>query len=234
MSSKPRAKPSKAKKPLIKTGKPEPFSARTETQKEYIRAIVENDVIYCTGPSGTGKTAVAIAMASQFLMRGEYTNIIITRPCVEVSKKSLGALPGGLKDKFDPYLKSIKKELKKFLGEYNLMKFTAEGCIEFLPLEYMRGETFDNSIMLLDEAQNADFEQLKMFVTRIGENSKILINGDADQSDLKKFTKSDRYSDLEFMINRNKNLASFAHVEFTTKDIVRNPLIERFLNSLKD
>lgn len=234
MSSKPRAKTTKAKKPhLNKTGKPEPFMPKNDTQKEYVRAIVENQVIYCTGPAGTGKSAVAIALASQLLMRGEYSNIIVARPCIETAKKSLGAIPGGIKEKFDPYVNAAKKEFKKFLGEYNFLKYTAEGNVLFLPLEFMRGETFNDTIMILDEAQNADFEQIKMFVTRMGLNSKVLVNGDLDQTDLLRFSRSKDKTDLEFVIERTGKLDMFAHVEFTEADIVRNPLIASFIKALK-
>ncbi len=215
-----------------KLNQAERFVPRNDRQSEYRRAIMENDIIYCTGPAGTGKTAVAIATASQYLIRGEFTKMIVSRPCVETAPKSLGALPGDLRAKFDPYLKGVKRELKKFLGDYHFHKFTNENVIEFLPLEFMRGETYDNAIQLLDEAQNCTKEQLDMFFTRAGENTKVLINGDISQYDLGiKSIKHDYDTDLEFIISRVGRLPGFAHIQFEIKHIVRNPRLMQYLEA---
>jgi phosphate starvation-inducible PhoH-like protein len=203
---------------------------KTKGQAEYLRILVENTVTFVTGDAGTGKSYLALGLAAEYLLEHRYDTLIVARPAVEASKKGLGFLPGNLNEKLDPYVLPAIKHLKRFLGNDMYHNMIRDERIKFETLEYMRGHTFDYSFMLLEEAQNADFEQLKMFVTRIGTNSKILINGDIDQTDLKY---SGDESDLFKMMNKVKHLAQFGIAELTEEDIVRNPLIIDFLRAVK-
>lgn len=204
------------------------IKAKTIGQANYVKAILDNDVIFCTGPAGTGKSAVAVGMAAFHLCKGDYDRIIMTRPIVSAGTRKLGALPGDLKEKIMPYLVPVVEELRHFLGEQLFYKFHSEGKIIAEPLELMRGRNFHNSIMILDEAQNCEYEDIVMFVTRMGDESKVCINGDTDQCDL---NYSD-YSPLEDIIKRVSNLDRFGSVALTEDDIVRNPLIKGFLKSV--
>lgn len=211
----------------------ESLSAKTEGQKNYIRAIVENTVVFATGPAGTGKTACAVGLAAQYYQEGKVNKIILTRPCVEASRKSFGALPGGLEEKMEPYLIPAVEELKKFLGMTDYNQATLEGNIVVAPLEFMRGRNFHNAFMILDEAQNANRDQIIMFVTRMGDNSKICVNGDVRQNDLRKTYDSDYATDLEWIMDKIEDLDQFCNVELTESDIVRNPLIGSFLRAVE-
>lgn len=207
---------------------------RNEGQTDLIRALAEHDVTFALGIAGSGKTAVAIGLACQYLLEERVDKIIITRPCVEATseRKSFGALPGGLKEKMDPYLVPAVEEMKKFLGPELFAIFLADGKIEVAPLEFMRGRTFNNAFMILDEAQNATSEQIKMFITRIGEDSKICVSGDTDQSDrVGKGKHFDFETDLEFHAYKCEHLKEFAIVTLT--ESVRNPLIESYLRAIK-
>lgn len=203
------------------------LKAKTLGQAEYIKKITSSDVVVCTGPAGTGKSAVAVGMASFLLCKEEYEKVVITRPIVSAGTRKLGALPGEVKEKIMPYLIPLVEELKHFLGNELFHRMMTDGRIVAEPLELMRGRNFHHSIMILDEAQNCEFEDLVMFVTRMGENSKVLINGDTDQCDL------DRdYSALEDIIKRTSSIQGFSHVALTDEDIVRNPLIKEFLKAV--
>lgn len=201
------------------------LEAKTENQKNYIRSIVENDIIFCTGPAGSGKSFIAAGIAAEYLYKKKADSIIITRPLI-CTGKDIGALPGELREKINPYLTPMQKNLKHFLGMAYYGKYIQESKIIFEPLELMRGATFDDAIMILDEAQNCTIEQIKMFVTRIGSNSKVLINGDIDQTDLK--NKSGLYT----CIDRVKDLEGVSVCELSYSDIQRNGLISQFLMAI--
>ena len=173
----------KTKKPSSAPQKVKAVEAKTENQKEYIRSIVENDVVFCSGPSGSGKSYIAAGIASEHLHRGEIDQVLITRPLV-CTGKELGSLPGDLLDKIAPYLLPMQENFRNFLGRAYYGMYYNEGRIKYQPLEVMRGSTFHNTYMILDEAQNCTFEQIKMFITRMGQGSKVLINGDTKQCDL--------------------------------------------------
>jgi len=157
--------------------------AKTENQKTYIRSIIENDITFCTGPSGTGKSFIVAGIASEHLEKDKIESIIVTRPLV-CTGRDIGSLPGELNDKIKPYLQPMEENLKYFLGRDKFGLYYNTRRIRFEPLETMRGSTFHNAYMILDEAQNCTFEQIKMFLTRMGENSKVIINGDTKQTDL--------------------------------------------------
>jgi len=205
------------------------IKAKTLGQSNYIKSIIDNEVVFCVGPAGTGKSAIAVGMAAYSLCKGDYDKIILTRPIVSAGTRKLGALPGDLKEKITPYLVPVVEELRHFLGEELFYKFSIEGKIIAEPLELMRGRNFHNSIMILDEAQNCEYEDIVMFVTRMGDGSRICINGDTDQCDL---NYRDDYSPLEDIINRVSNLEKFGIVRLSEDDIVRNPLIKSFLKSV--
>ena len=186
------------------------LTAKTQNQKNYILSIIENDITFCFGPSGTGKSFVAAGIAAQHLNRQKTSQIIVTRPLV-CAGKSLGAVPGEIEDKVKPYLKPM---------EENILKFE--------PLELMRGASFHNSYMILDEAQNCTLDQIKMFITRIGENSKVIINGDVKQTDLKDG------SGLRICINKLTEIKGVGICEFNHNDIQRNSIISSILVALED
>ena len=155
---------------------------KTRNQLDYIRSIAENDVVFCSGPSGCGKSYVAAGIAAEHLHRGDIDQIIITRPII-CTGKDVGALPGDILEKISPYLMPMQEHFRFFLTQAYYGQYINEKKIRYEPLELMRGYTFHNAYMILDEAQNCTFEQIKMFITRMGENSKVLINGDVRQTD---------------------------------------------------
>ena len=205
------------------------LSPKTENQAEYIRTMVENDVTICSGPAGSGKTAVAVGLACDHLLDNKVEKIIITRPVVE-SGKGLGFLPGTFAEKIHPYLVPVLEEMNKYFVPAALSKMQAENIIEVCPLEYMRGRNFHNSFMILDEAQNATFEQIKMFVTRIGRESKAVINGDIDQSDLPSRVRGG----LEKCMDSLENIKGVGISELDREDIIRNRLISKILEHLNN
>ena len=158
---------------------------KTDNQAEYINSMTESSVTLCSGPAGSGKTSVAVGLACEYLLADKVKKIVITRPVVE-SGRGLGHLPGTMLEKINPYLIPILEEMGMYLTKKEIREYMDDEIIELCPLEYMRGRNFHNSFVILDEAQNATFEQLKMFVTRIGRGSKAVINGDLKQSDLGK------------------------------------------------
>lgn len=212
----------------------EELKPKTQGHKDYIRCMIENTVTFCTGPAGSSKSYTALGLAAQYLLNEEVDRIIIARPTVEASPKGLGFLPGGLNEKMNPYVKPAIKHLERFLGKNTLSQMRGSGRILVEPLEYMRGETFDNSFIIGEEFQNATTEQIIMFVTRIGENSKISVNGDIAQTDLNE--EASKYqTDLEYIIEKLKTgkLDEFGIIELGEADIVRNKLIGPFLRLFK-
>ena len=201
--------------------------ARTENQKDYIRAIVENDVIICVGPAGAGKSFVAAGISAQHLVQKRLEQIIVTRPLV-CAGKDIGSLPGELDEKIKPYLLPMEENLKHFLGRDYYGKLFNEGRIRYEPLEVMRGATFHDSYMILDEAQNCTFEQIKMFITRMGEGSKIIINGDTNQTDIK------NNSGLKGCMSLLEGVSGVGVCCLTYEDIQRNGIIGRVLDALEN
>jgi phosphate starvation-inducible PhoH-like protein len=204
------------------------LKAKTPNQSKYIASMLKADVTFCSGPAGSGKTAVSVGLACQQILQNEVEKIIITRPVVE-SGRSLGFLPGTLTEKVQPYLVPIVEEMKLYLGPVTYNSMRSSNTIEMCPLEYMRGRNFHGSFMILDEAQNATFEQIKMFLTRIGIGSKAVVNGDLDQTDLS----GDAYGGLNSCISRLDNLDGVSICELDYSDIVRNDIISSILQRLK-
>jgi phosphate starvation-inducible PhoH-like protein len=207
--------------------KVKPLEAKTYNQKEYIRNIIENDIIFCSGPAGSGKSFVAAGIAAEHLHRGEIEKVIVTRPLI-CTGKDIGHLPGEMGEKIAPYLLPMKENLQYFLGQAYYGLYANEGQIQYKPLEVMRGSTFHNSYMILDEAQNCTEDQIKMFVSRMGEGSKVLINGDIDQDDLR------GRSGLAFCMDRLQGIEGIAVCKLGYEDIQRNGIIGRFLRALED
>lgn len=208
------------------TPKPNVLEAKTENQRNYIRSIIENDVIFCTGPSGTGKSFIAAGIAASRLLKDEVETIIVTRPLV-CTGKDIGSLPGELNDKIKPYLAPMEENLKYFLGRDKFGLYFNTRRIRFEPLETMRGATFHNSYMILDEAQNCTMEQIKMFITRMGDHSKVIINGDTKQTDLY------RDSGLYYCLEKLNNLQGVGICSLGYNDIQRNGILGRILNALE-
>ena len=204
-----------------------PITAKTINQKDYIRDIVENDVVFCTGPSGSGKSYIAAGIAANHIYRDEVEQIIVTRPLV-CAGKDIGSLPGELDEKIKPYLLPMEENLKHFLGRDYYGKLFNEGRIRYEPLEVMRGATFHDAYMILDEAQNCTLDQIKMFITRMGDNSKVLINGDIRQTDIRKF------SGLLDCIDRLEDVEGVGVSRLYYEDIQRNGIIGRGLEALEE
>jgi phosphate starvation-inducible PhoH-like protein len=208
--------------PLRKVLKP-----KTKNQSEYIRAMSEFDITFCTGPAGCGKTAVAVGLACEYLLTERISKIIITRPVVE-SGRGLGFLPGTLTEKILPYLIPIIEEMKLYLSNDTFNIYKNQNLIELCPLEYMRGRNFHDTFMILDEAQNATYEQIKMFLTRIGMNSKAVINGDITQTDLN----AGADGGLDDCIARLSDIDDIGICELDSSDIVRNKIIAKIISRL--
>ena len=204
-----------------------PITAKTINQKDYIRDIVENDVIFCTGPAGSGKSYIAAGIAANHIYRDEVEQIIVTRPLV-CAGKDIGSLPGELDEKIKPYLLPMEENLKHFLGRDYYGKLFNESRIRYEPLEVMRGATFHDAYMILDEAQNCTLDQIKMFITRMGDNSKVLINGDIRQTDIRKF------SGLLDCIDRLEGVEGVGISRLYYEDIQRNGIIGRVLEALEE
>lgn len=202
------------------------LEAKTENQRNYIRSIIENDVTFCTGPSGTGKSFIAAGIAASRLLKDEVDTIIVTRPLV-CTGKDIGSLPGELNDKIKPYLAPMEENLKYFLGRDKFGLYFNTRRIRFEPLETMRGATFHNSYMILDEAQNCTMEQIKMFITRMGDHAKVIINGDTKQTDLY------RDSGLYYCIEKLNKVQGVGICSLDYNDIQRNGILGRILNALE-
>jgi phosphate starvation-inducible PhoH-like protein len=202
------------------------LEAKTENQKKYIRSIIENEIIFCTGPSGSGKSFIASGIAAQQLLKDEIDTIIVTRPLV-CTGKDIGSLPGELNDKIKPYLQPMEENLKYFLGRDKFGLYFNTRRIRFEPLETMRGATFHNSFMILDEAQNCTLDQIKMFITRMGQFSKVIINGDNKQTDI------DRYSGLDTCVQKLSNVTGVGICRLEYNDIQRNGILGAVLYALE-
>ena len=206
------------------TTKGKPIKAKTVGQQRYVDAIRKNTVILGIGPAGTGKTFLAVAMAVDALRNKQVNRIILTRPAVEAGEK-LGFLPGDLQNKIDPYLRPLHDALYEMLGAENYAKYLERNTIEIAPLAYMRGRTLDDSFIILDEAQNTTSEQMKMFLTRLGYNSKAVVTGDPSQTDLP----SGKKSGLAVASNILKNIDGIAIHRFTERDVVRHRLVQKII-----
>ncbi len=202
-----------------------PFKTKTVNQQRFIQLIRENDLTFCIGPAGTGKTFLAVLMAVYYLKKGEISRIVITRPAVEAGE-SLGFLPGDLKEKIDPYLMPIYDALDSILGSEQKEKMMEKGIIEVIPLAYMRGRTLDEAFIILDEAQNTTDKQMLMFLTRLGFNSKMVVNGDVTQIDL---NIARAKSGLKIASEKLHDLKNIGFIEFDNSDVVRNPLVQTII-----
>ncbi len=203
-----------------------PIKAKTLGQKQYVEAIKENTIVFGIGPAGTGKTYLAVARAVTALRNKEVNRIILTRPAVEAGEK-LGFLPGDLQNKVAPYLRPLYDGMYEMLGAEGFLRYQEKGIIEVAPLAYMRGRTLDNAFIILDEAQNTTPEQMKMFLTRIGFGSRAVITGDITQIDLPDGKKSGLKTAKKVL----KNIEDIAFCEFTDKDVVRHPLVQKIIKA---
>ena len=204
-----------------------PLEAKTDNQRDYIRSIIENDIIFCSGPAGSGKSFIAAGIAAQHLHHGKIEKIIVSRPLI-CTGKDIGSLPGEMGEKIAPYLLPMKENVKYFLGQALYGLYSNEGQIQYKPLEVMRGSTFHNTYMILDEAQNCTEDQIKMFVSRMGENSKVIINGDIEQNDLR------GRSGLSYCMNKLNNVEGIGICKLDYNDIQRNGIFGRFLRALEN
>ena len=218
----------KSFKQLIKTPR-KSVIARSEKQSDYIKALKENDIVMSLGPAGTGKSFLAVSVAVTLLMEKKIDRVILSRPAVEAGEK-LGFLPGDMKEKVDPYLRPLYDALYELFGENKIDKKIETGEIEIAPLAFMRGRTLKNCFAILDEAQNATETQIKMFLTRIGENSKLVVNGDPSQIDL--INKSQ--SGLIKSKNILNNLKEIKIIEFDHNDVVRHPLVSKIIQAYEN
>ena len=208
------------------TAKGKPIKTKTVGQKHYVNAISKNTVVFGVGPAGTGKTFLAVAMAVKALREKQVGRIILTRPAIEAGEK-LGFLPGDLQSKIDPYLRPLYDALFEMMGAENYQRHIEKGTIEIAPLAYMRGRTLDDSFIILDEAQNCTPEQMKMFLTRLGFNSKAVVTGDLTQTDLP----SGQRSGLSAAVKILEGIEDIAIHEFTSRDVVRHKLVQRIIEA---
>ncbi|MDY4048199.1 PhoH family protein [Negativibacillus massiliensis] len=208
------------------TVKGKPIKPKTLGQKKYIDAIETNTITFGIGPAGTGKTYLAVAMAVRAFRDEQVSRIILTRPAVEAGEK-LGFLPGDLQDKVDPYLRPLYDAMFDMMGPENFQRNMEKGCIEVAPLAYMRGRTLDDSFIILDEAQNTTPEQMKMFLTRLGFNSKAIVTGDVTQIDLPNAGRSGLIEAVKVL----KNIDDIAIMKLTEKDVVRHKLVQDIITA---
>ena len=218
----------KSFKQLIKTPK-KSVIARSEKQSEYIKALKENDIVMSLGPAGTGKSFLAVSVAITLLMEKKIERVILSRPAVEAGEK-LGFLPGDMKEKVDPYLRPLYDALYELFGADKIDKKIETGEIEIAPLAFMRGRTLKNCFAILDEAQNATETQIKMFLTRIGENSKLVVNGDPSQVDLINKKDSGLIKSKKIL----KDLDEIKIIEFDHNDVVRHPLVSKIIRAYQN
>lgn len=215
-----------AKDVICFTHRGRPLKAKTLGQKSYVEAMKGSDIVFGIGPAGTGKTYIAVAMAIQALKNKDVEKIILARPAVEAGER-LGFLPGDLQEKVDPYLRPLYDALYDILGRDASLRLKEKETIEVVPLAYMRGRTLDNAFIILDEAQNATKEQMKMFLTRMGFGSKVVVTGDITQIDLPR----GRRSGLIDAVNVLKDVEGIAFCHLTDSDVVRHPLVRRIVNA---
>lgn len=203
-----------------------PITGRTENQVKLVEAFHDNDLTFALGPAGTGKTYIAIALAVKALKNREARKIILSRPAVEAGEK-LGFLPGDMKDKIDPYLQPLYDALEDMIPAVKLKEYMETNVIQIAPLAFMRGRTLNDAVIVLDEAQNTTVHQIKMFLTRLGMNAKMIITGDATQIDLPRSTTSGLMQALRVL----KDVPGIGRVEFGKKDIVRHALVQRIVEA---
>lgn len=215
---------------LLKDRAGRPIRVKNYSQRQYVQMIKNNDLTFGIGPAGTGKTYLAVVMAVAALKRREVDRLILTRPAVEAGE-SLGFLPGDLKEKVDPYLRPIYDALNSILGAEHVERLIERGVIEIAPLAYMRGRTLDKAFVILDEAQNTTRAQMKMFLTRLGFGSKMIVNGDASQIDLPKGHSQSGLVDAE---NRLKGFPHIAFVNFDANDVVRHPVVSEIIRAYEN
>ena len=218
----------KSFKQLIKTPK-KSVIARSEKQSEYIKALKENDIVMSLGPAGTGKSFLAVSVGITLLMEKKIDRVILSRPAVEAGEK-LGFLPGDMKEKVDPYLRPLYDALYELFGADKIDKKIETGEIEIAPLAFMRGRTLKNCFAILDEAQNATETQIKMFLTRIGENSKLVVNGDPSQVDLINKRDSGLIKSKKIL----KDLEEIKIIEFDHNDVVRHPIVSKIIKAYQN
>ena len=211
---------------IIKDNTGKPIRVKTLGQKLYVDSVKQHDVTFGIGPAGTGKTFLAVTLAVTALKRGQVKRIILTRPAVEAGE-SLGFLPGDLKEKVDPYLRPVYDALYQILGKDQTTRLMEREIIEIAPLAYMRGRTLDDAFVILDEAQNTTIMQMKMFLTRLGFNSKMIVNGDISQIDLPRNVKSGLIDAHEKL----KNIHQIDFVHFSAKDVVRHPVVAQIIRA---
>lgn len=211
---------------IIKDNTGKPIRVKTLGQKLYVDSVKQHDVTFGIGPAGTGKTFLAVTLAVTALKRGQVKRIILTRPAVEAGE-SLGFLPGDLKEKVDPYLRPVYDALYQILGKDQTTRLMEREIIEIAPLAYMRGRTLDDAFVILDEAQNTTIMQMKMFLTRLGFNSKMIVNGDISQIDLPHNIKSGLIDAQEKL----KNIHQIDFVHFSAKDVVRHPVVAQIIRA---
>ena len=211
------------------TTRGKPIKAKTVGQKRYVEAIEKNTIVFGIGPAGTGKTFLAVAMAVKALREKQVSRIILTRPAIEAGEK-LGFLPGDLQSKIDPYLRPLYDAMFEMMGAENYQRHLEKGTIEIAPLAYMRGRTLDDSFIILDEAQNATPEQMKMFLTRLGFNSKAVVTGDLTQTDLPSGQKSGLAIATKILCKVDD---IYIHA-FTDKDVVRHKLVQRIIRAYEE
>lgn len=214
---------------VIYHGHKDKIKCRSPRQKEYYQTVLKNDVVFATGPAGTGKTFMAVAMALDSLKRNEVSRIILTRPAVEAGE-SLGFLPGDLNEKIDPYLRPLTDSLQSMVSPDKLKSLKERNIIEINPLAYMRGRTLNNAFIILDEAQNATTSQMKMFLTRLGHRSKAIITGDTTQIDLPRR----QHSGLIEVKQILKNVDGISFIEFDKTDVVRHRLVAEIIQAYED
>lgn len=214
---------------IIKDNSGCPIRVKTLGQKVYVDSVKAHDVVFGVGPAGTGKTFLAVTLAVTALKRGQVKRIVLTRPAVEAGE-SLGFLPGDLKEKVDPYLRPVYDALYRILGKEQTVRLMDRDIIEIAPLAYMRGRTLEDAFVILDEAQNTTVMQMKMFLTRLGFNSKMIINGDISQIDLPKKVPSG----LTDAIEKLKNIQQIDVVSFSANDVVRHPVVSKIINAYNE
>lgn len=211
---------------ILVTPRKKPIVPKNASQKRYVDAIRNNDMVFSIGPAGTGKTYLAVALAVSELISHKVQRIILTRPAVEAGEK-LGFLPGGLAEKVDPYLRPLYDALYDMLDYDKVMRFLEKGIIEIAPIAFMRGRTLNDSFIIMDEAQNTTSEQMKMFLTRLGFNSKAVITGDVTQIDIPKEQKSGLVEVQSIL----KDIKGIEFIYFTEKDVVRHPLVQDIIKA---
>lgn len=214
---------------IIKDSYGKPIRVKTLGQKIYVDSVKNHDVVFGIGLAGTGKTFLAVTLAVTALKRGQVKRIILTRPAVEAGE-SLGFLPGDLKEKVDPYLRPVYDALYQILGKEQTSRLMEREIIEIAPLAYMRGRTLDDAFVILDEAQNTTIMQMKMFLTRLGFNSKMIVNGDVSQIDLPKNVKSGLIDAVEKL----RNIKKIDFIHLSAKDVVRHPVVAEIINAYSD